>query len=160
MDPQLLTEAFTADPWVFDVDATLVDGMSATSMRPGAHDLLTTLRSWGRRIVVWSAGGKEYAERRLTHVGLIDFVDSVHDKGDRGTDRCYDPDIVVDPSATSGAIFVDDQPGDLSKRLRVLAVRPYLAANAHDRELHRILEALHLSAEQTISTPTNATGSP
>ena len=141
MTESMLDLAHAARTWVFDVDATLLDGMSATSLRPGARDLLVLLGERGRRIVVWSAGGEDYARRRLTDTGIIDLFESVHDKGARGDDRCYDPTRVVSDHELSAAVFIDDQPVDLPVRATVLAVRPYLAANPHDCELRRLHDA-------------------
>jgi long-chain acyl-CoA synthetase len=135
VNERLIAAASTAQIWVFDVDATLVDGMSATSLRPGATELLALLQAKQRRIVVWSAGGEEYARRRLSAVGVIGYVDAVHGKGDRTEEQCYDPCRVVLESELGVAVFVDDQPSDLSARSQVLPVRPYLAANPHDTEL-------------------------
>ena len=159
MTESMFDRAHDASTWVFDVDATLLDGMSATSLRPGAQELLTLLSSNGRRIMVWSAGGEDYARRRLLAMGIIGFFEAVHDKGDRGDDRCYDTLRVVPAHELSAAIFVDDQPRDLPPRATVLAVRPYLAANAHDRELHRLHDAMRVrldAATAAASVPTAA----
>ena len=50
-----------AQTWVFDVDGCLLDGMSASSLRPGALELLDELARRGVRLLVWSAGGAQYA---------------------------------------------------------------------------------------------------
>ncbi len=63
--------ALDAAIWIFDVDATLLDAMSAASVRPGERELLTLLAEDGRRLLVWSAGGEDYARRRLSETGIM-----------------------------------------------------------------------------------------
>lgn len=67
----------------FDCDGTLWE--------PGAGDgcdvpveknvaLLKSLKAWGFRIVVWSGGGKDHAERCVRRCGLEGFADRVCSK--------------------------------------------------------------------------------
>ena len=120
--------------WVFDVDGCLVDSLTGTSLRPGARELLEHLRAeGGARVVVWSAGGGDYAERRTHDLGVGHLVDAFHSKEERDDDGRYRTDhFLSDPSA---AVFVDDRPEDLPVGARAIAVSPYLAANPHDRGL-------------------------
>ena len=142
--------------WVFDVDATLLDGMSATSVRPGALELLSALLLTGRRVFAWSAGGDDYARRRLTEAGLVECFENVHDKGERGNDRCYRPAHFLDHISALTALFIDDQPIDLPTELAVVGVRPYLAANSHDTELldlHQRFNAAIILATLPVAFP-------
>jgi long-chain acyl-CoA synthetase len=135
--------ARNARVWVFDVDATLLDGMSATSLRPYAYDLLTLLADRNNRLVLWSAGGAEYAQRRLEAVDAFHFFDAVHSKGDRLGSGFYDVTAVLRNSESlKETVFVDDQPSDLPPSATVLAVRPYLAPNRHDNGLVAIISLL------------------
>lgn len=132
--------AARAPVWVFDVDGTLLDGMSARSLRPGAMDLMDELTARGIRIVVWSAGGADYARRRLAAAGIAEFVSAWHDKDARDADLRYvTTHLDIDLDHT---VFVDDQPKDLPIGARVIAVRPYLAPNDYDQGLSAILHML------------------
>lgn len=120
------------ETWVFDVDGTLVDSLTGTSLRPGAADLLQHLRTAGARISVWSAGGARHARERLTEQGLAHLVDGFLSKGGRGDDGRYEWE--GGPGSTS-PVFVDDHPEDLPAGAEVIAVSPYIAPNPHDRGL-------------------------
>lgn len=120
--------------WVFDVDGCIVDTLTGTSLRPGTRELLEHLRAQpGSRVIVWSAGGDEYAERRARRVGIHDLADGFHAKEERDTAGRYRTDHLLTDAAQ--AVFVDDRPEDLAPGLHVVAVSPYLAANPHDRGL-------------------------
>jgi long-chain acyl-CoA synthetase len=120
--------------WVFDVDGCIIDSLTGTSLRPGARELLEHLRAGhGSRVVVWSAGGGEYAERRARQLGIDHLADGFHAKEHRDGDGRYRTDhFLAEPGR---AVFVDDRPEDLPVGARVVAVSPYLAANPHDRGL-------------------------
>jgi hypothetical protein len=119
---------------VFDVDGCIIDSLTGTSLRPGARELLEHLRgALGVRVVVWSAGGSEYAQRRARALGIDRLADSFHAKDERDGDGRYCTDHFL--TARSRAVFVDDRPDDLPVDARVVAVSPYLAANPHDRGL-------------------------
>jgi Protein of unknown function (DUF2889) len=115
--------------WVFDVDATLLDGMSALSVRPRADELLSLLAAREVRLIAWSAGGADYAERKLTTAGIGHYFAEFRDKGNR-TGGFYDTSF-----ADSWGVFVDDQARDLSPVAVVHPVRPYLAPNPNDTGL-------------------------
>ena len=72
--------------WAFDVDACLVDSITGTSLRPLARPVLESLRAQGATVVLWSAGGGEYAQRRAVAVGIDDLVHACYDKDGRGAD--------------------------------------------------------------------------
>ena len=120
--------------WVFDVDGCIVDSLTGTSLRPGTRELLEHLRrERGRRVIVWSAGGGEYAERRAREAGIDHLADAFHAKEQRDAAGRYRTDhFLADPGL---AVFVDDRPEDLPVGVSVVAVSPYLAANPHDRGL-------------------------
>jgi phosphoglycolate phosphatase-like HAD superfamily hydrolase len=120
--------------WVFDVDATLLDGMSGQSVRPRANELLELLSQRGVRLIAWSAGGADYAERKLVGAGLGNWFAEFREKGDR-VNSFYETNF-----ADAWGVFVDDQPGDLSPLAKVHTVRPYLAPNPHDNGLDFLFE--------------------
>lgn len=125
----------TARVWVFDVDGTLVDSLTGSSLRPGAEALLRRLREQGHRVLLWSAGGADYARRRAEEQGLAALFDGFHAKVDRDTHGRYLPDFL---DGALAAVFVDDRPEDMPVGAAVVAVSPYLAANPHDRALDRV----------------------
>jgi len=120
--------------WVFDVDGCIVDSLTGTSLRPGARELLEHLRTGlGVRVLVWSAGGADYAERRARSLGIHHLAAAFHSKVSRDRDGRYRTDhLAVEPGR---AVFVDDRPEDLPAGVQVVAVSPYLAENPHDRGL-------------------------
>jgi FMN phosphatase YigB (HAD superfamily) len=128
------------ETWAFDVDGTVVDSLTGTSLRPGTVELLSALRGDGRRIVWWSAGGADHARARAEALGVVDLVDAFHDKGGRDGDGRFAAEQLA--GGPDGVVFVDDRPEDVPLGSRVLAVSPYLAENPHDRGLARALEAI------------------
>jgi phosphoglycolate phosphatase-like HAD superfamily hydrolase len=123
--------------WVFDVDGCLVDSLSGRSLRPGAADLLAHLRAAGHTIVLWSAGGAEYARERAVEHAIADLCDAFHGKERRDGAGRYRCDAFV--RALAGAVFVDDRPEDMPVGADVIAVSPYLSHNVHDRGLDVVL---------------------
>jgi phosphoglycolate phosphatase-like HAD superfamily hydrolase len=119
--------------WVFDLDGCIVDSHTGTSLRPGALELLDRLRSAGARIVLWSAGGADYARRRADEHGVTSRFDAFHDKDGRDPAGRYRTDhFLVDHRRV---VFVDDRPEDMPEDAEVIAVSPYLGQNPHDRGL-------------------------
>jgi long-chain acyl-CoA synthetase len=122
--------------WVFDIDGSLVDSLSGTSLRPGARALLTHLVARDQPVLFWSAGGQQYAERRAAQFDLESLVDACFAKEGRDELGFYITSHLA--LGSSPAIFVDDRPEDLSPGLTVVAVRPYLADDPHDRGLEAV----------------------
>jgi hypothetical protein len=118
--------------WVFDVDGCLVDSLSGCSLRPGAPELLTHLRARGCTILLWSAGGADYAALRMRPHGMDVLVHGFHDKDVRDADGRYIPSFLAHPL---GAVFVDDRPEDMPVGAEVVAVSPYLSDAPWDRGL-------------------------
>lgn len=119
--------------WVFDVDGCLIDSLTGGSLRPGATEVLAAIRAAGHRILLWSAGGADYARSRASQHGIGHYFDACHGKNERGPDGRYltghlGPDL-------GGMVFVDDQPGDLPAAARCVAVTPYIRDDSHDRAL-------------------------
>jgi hypothetical protein len=122
----------SAATWVFDVDGCLVDSLTGTSLRPRTLELLSHLRGAGAEVVVWSAGGADYANDRLVDLGAAHLVDRFLSKEARGSDGRYE---FAGATELAGTVFVDDRPEDLPVDADVVAVSPYLAPNPHDRGL-------------------------
>ncbi len=122
--------------WVFDVDGCLVDSLTGSSLRPGARDLLAHLAGRGTRVILWSAGGGEYARARAVQFEVDDFVDEFHAKDERDRDGHY---LTAHLGIELGrVVFVDDRPEDLAEELDVRAVSPYLSDDRHDRGLEEV----------------------
>jgi phosphoserine phosphatase len=126
-----------AETWIFDVDGCLIDSLTGSSLRPGARDLLTHLQTRGCAVLVWSAGGADYARQRCVEQGVEHLVDGVHAKDGRDVDGRYRTDAFL--GALDEAVFVDDRPEDLPVAARVVAVSPYLVDDPHDRGLDQVL---------------------
>lgn len=124
----------SSETWVFDVDGTVVDSLSGTSLRPHVEALLVHLQARGCRLVLWSAGGAAYARERAAQHDLHWLVDAFHDKEGRDSAGRYVVHRFLD--ALEGAVFIDDRPEDLPVGAEVVAVSPYLAPDPHDRGLH------------------------
>ncbi len=121
---------------MFDVDGCLIDSLTGTSVRPGAVELLSQLHDRGCRLLLWSAGGAEYARRRAREHGLAEFFDAFHDKEGRDAAGRYVTDAL---STDLGClVFVDDRPEDMPAGANVVAVAPYLADNPYDRALESV----------------------
>jgi long-chain acyl-CoA synthetase len=119
--------------WVFDVDGTIVDSMTGRSLRPLARELLAHLHTSGATLILWSAGGEQYARGRATDHGVAECFSDFRAKRGRDDAGRYLTSSFLDPDA--GVVFVDDMPQDLPVDADVIAVRPYLAHNIHDRGL-------------------------
>lgn len=85
----------------FDVDGTLIS-YPDDQPRRDIVDMLITLRMCGHHIIVWSGGGKEYAEVWAKRLFLIPYVQEIMEKPlqtariDGGTfaDICFDDEEV------------------------------------------------------------------
>jgi len=137
-----------AELWVFDVDACLVDSLTGTSVRPGATAVLSHLRAAGAGVVLWSAGGDEYAGHRAVDLGFDHLVDVFAGKDERGPDGRYVADhILAGRAGTTRVVFVDDRPEDMPLGSTVVAVSPYLVPNPHDRGLAPVMRAAGLPGD-------------
>jgi hypothetical protein len=116
--------------WVFDVDGCIVDSLTGTSVRPGTAELLEHLCAEGHRVLLWSAGGADYAAARAAEAGVAHLVHGCHAKDRRDHAGRYVPAFV---DVLDGVVFVDDRPEDMPLTADVVAVSPYLAPNPHDR---------------------------
>lgn len=128
-----------AEVWLFDLDGTLIDSLTGGSLRPLAETVLNTLHSHGVTVVMWSAGGDDYARRRCKEHGIIHLIHEFHDKAVRTRDGRWESTHI----RTAGVrmTFVDDRPEEAPEHGRLLGVRPYIGPNPHDRGLRDVLEA-------------------
>jgi long-chain acyl-CoA synthetase len=135
----------TSEPccWVFDIDGSLVDSLTGTSLRPRARALLTHLVARGDRVLCWSAGGQGYAAQRTTQFGLESVVVGCFGKDRRDESGFYSTANL--PLGVGPTVFVDDRPEDLSPALTVIALQPYLAEDPHDRGLEEIARLVGLA---------------
>ena len=129
-----------SEVWVFDVDGCLIDSLTGSSVRPGTHQLLEDLRTHGCEVLLWSAGGADYARARAEEHGFEHLIDAFHAKDGRdGAGRYCTTAFAAD---LSGVVFVDDRPEDLPVGADIIAVFPYLATNPHDRGLSEAMQRL------------------
>jgi long-chain acyl-CoA synthetase len=119
--------------WIFDVDGSLVDSLTGTSLRPGARALLAHLYEQEGMIIWWSAGGEPYAWQRAHQFEVDSFVSACYAKLERDEMGCYRTGHLA--AHGRKLVFVDDRPEDLSRDIEVVAVSPYIADNPHDRGL-------------------------
>lgn len=68
----------------FDVDGTLIsntNGLGVERLNVEVYNLMVLLsRLKNTRIIVWSGGGKEYAEQIVTKYGLAKYVSACYGK--------------------------------------------------------------------------------
>lgn len=126
--------------WAFDVDGCLVDSITGTSLRPLARPVLEHLRARGSTVVLWSAGGGDYARRKAEAVGIEDLVHAFYDKDERGDDGRYLVAHLAEEHRPD--VCVDDRPEDLPTHVDPVGVSPYLAPNPHDLGLADLLERI------------------
>jgi long-chain acyl-CoA synthetase len=143
-DPEVAGAHADPDCWVFDVDGCLVDSLTGTSLRPGARDVLEHLSGAGRRVLLWSAGGDDYARERAERFAVADHVSGYFGKDERDGEGYYRTEHL--PTGPEDAVFVDDRPEDLARELDVLAVSPYLSDDPHDRGLAAVARRAGLTA--------------
>jgi phosphoserine phosphatase len=126
--------------WAFDVDGTLVDSITGSSLRPLARSVLEVLHARGSTVVLWSAGGGDYARRRAEAHGIDDLVDAWYDKGVRDGEGRYVTSHLAGEHQPH--VCVDDQPDELPVGVELICVSAYLAPDPHDRGLEPLLERI------------------
>jgi FMN phosphatase YigB (HAD superfamily) len=129
--------------WVFDVDGTLIDSLSGRHCRPGATLVLQALNTARCNVVLWSAGGADYARERAEQHQLTPMISSFHSKQGRDGSGRYLPTFDVRWNQTR---FIDDRPEDLPESADVIAVSPYIAENPHDTGLLVVARHAGISA--------------
>jgi hypothetical protein len=116
---------------------------TGTSLRPGAEKLLAHLGRRGR-VLLWSAGGDDYARIRACQLGVDRHVNGYFAKEGRDGAGCYLTGHL--PTGSGRIVFVDDRPEDLAPGLEVVAVSPYLSDDPHDRGLKAVAQRARLTA--------------
>jgi long-chain acyl-CoA synthetase len=139
LDPSLTTRGRQL-VWAIDVDGTLIGSIRSSNTRPGAVELLAGLLDRGCTIVLWSAGGAEYAARKAGEHGLVGYVAAYYAKADRDAHGRYRTDHFQPAHAPD--VFVDDVPADLPLGVRVVPVSQFFGANSADRALYRVLAGI------------------
>lgn len=122
--------------WAFDLDGCLVGALDPSDLRPLARELLERVRASATTVVVWSAGGADYARRIAAQTGFAHLVDGFYDKV-RGRDGKWT--LEVFPPHHVPVVCVDDDPAGVPEGIRVLTVAPYLGRRPHDRGLETVL---------------------
>jgi long-chain acyl-CoA synthetase len=137
--------------WVFDVDGTLVDSLTGTSLRPGARDLLISFAARDSRVLFWSAGGQAYAAQRAAQFDVESLVKGFFAKEGRDRSGFYTTSHLALGSGPT--VFVDDHPEDLPPGLSVIAVSPYLVDDIHDRGLAEVARRAGLPTAPASTAP-------
>ena len=75
---------------MFDVDATILDGMSGRVLRPLVRETFAELVARGRMVVLWSAGGEQYAQRKAADHALDSHVAACFGKDRRSDDGTFE----------------------------------------------------------------------
>jgi hypothetical protein len=126
--------------WAFDVDGTLVGSIRSEILRPGAIELLTELNRRGVRVVLWSAGGDDYARRVAQRHGIDHHFSAFYAKAGRDSFARYTVDHFAEIDRPS--VFVDDVPIDLPVGASVVAVQQFMGNNPYDGALAVVLSQL------------------
>lgn len=122
--------------WAFDVDGTLIGSIRSDRLRPGAADLLARLVERGVVIVLWSAGGADYALDMADSHGIGKYVAGFYAKEDRDEYKRYRVDHFVAEHHPN--VFVDDSVIDLPLGSRMVEVSQFLGSNDADDALIRL----------------------
>ena len=130
--------------WVFDLDGCIIDSLTGTSLRPGARGVLEQLHSSSSTVLLWSAGGAEYARERAKEHGIDGLFDGFHAKERRDADGRYVTGQLCTPLPS--LLFIDDRPEDMPIDAEVVAVHPYIAPSPYDRGLYPLARRAGLSS--------------
>lgn len=125
---------------MFDVDGCLIDAISGQSLRPSAADLLERVRQSGRSVVLWSAGGADYAARHVIRHGLDGLVDATYSKAERNPLGHWSTTEIEQHHRPE--LFIDDCPEELRTDRPTARVRPYLFHDPNDRGLDHLFDQL------------------
>ena len=133
--------------WVFDVDGTLIGSVRSNTLRPGVLELLDTLTIANTTLVLWSAGGAEYAQRMLAKFQADHYFSAFYAKEQRGDDGRYLIDH-LQPEHRPGTL-VDDYPEEVPVTDRVIHVPQFLGGNPNDNGLLVALEIANSAINTT-----------
>jgi long-chain acyl-CoA synthetase len=122
--------------WAFDVDGTLIGSIRSDRLRPGAGELLARLVDRGVAIVLWSAGGAEYAREMADSHGIGHHFAGFYAKHDRDEHKRYRVDHFA--AHHQPTVFVDDSVIDLPLGSRTVEVSQFLGSNDADQALVRL----------------------
>lgn len=90
----------------FDVDGTLIDSEGNTNWR--ITDMLRTFSRFKNvEVVVWSGGGKDYAEMWVRKLGLEKYVKKCYSKNHVATTKTMPPKHIFEPEIKPD-IAIDD----------------------------------------------------
>lgn len=124
--------------WMFDVDGTLIGSIRSDVLRPQTLTLLRKLQARGTKLVLWSAGGADYARRMLAQFGLDQVFCGFYDKARRGPDGRYLIDHI--PRDHWPGTLIDDFPDEIPLAPQVIRVRQFLGNNLNDRGLNQAIQ--------------------
>lgn len=128
--------------WAFDVDGTIIGSIRNDRLRSGTAELLSALAERRVKVVLWSAGGAEYAALMADRHGIAHFFDAFYDKKDRGADGRYLTDHFHPEHRPT--LFVDDSPDEMPSDSTVIGVAQFFGGNSADRALWSLFEKLDM----------------
>ena len=118
----------------------MIGAIRSDVLRPNVREVFEELLTNDELVVLWSAGGADYAERMAVLHGIDDLVHAYFEKPDRAGARHYTADHF--PDHVRPTVFVDDSPLDLPPEWDVIAVDPFMGSNLHDRGMDVVLRYL------------------
>jgi len=131
-----VTTTAVGRPWLFDVDGCLVDLTSATTARPMAAEILAALAGAGVPVIIWSAGGADYARRAMERVGL-DSDRLRYEEKVRGADGRWALGFLSEDEEP--VVCVDDDLSGVPVGVRAIGVRPFIGPMERDSGLAAVL---------------------
>lgn len=129
--------------WAFDIDGTIIGAIRSDVLRPNVRTVFEAIIANGSLVVLWSAGGAEYAERMAVRHTVDDLVHAYFAKPDRSGAPYYSVDHI--PNDLRPHVFVDDSPSDLPPHWDVIAVDQFMGSNQRDSGLDVVLARLSIS---------------
>lgn len=119
------------------MDGTIIDAMSGSVLRPLVRETFTAVHKLGEAVVLWSAGGAEYARRKANERGVDQLVTDYFSKTTRTDDGRFDASAIT--AVYDVVCFVDDLPTDAPSSHELIRVNPYLGSSPHDSGLAVVL---------------------
>jgi|GEM_PF-4438359 len=92
----------------------------------------------GIPVVLWCAGGGDYAWRRAHQTGIAELIAAAHAKEERDAEGHWR--LPVLPPEHRPAVLVDDQPHEVPPVGEIIAVLPYIGPNPWDAGLSALLQ--------------------
>ncbi|MEM4097324.1 MAG: NIF family HAD-type phosphatase [Candidatus Micrarchaeaceae archaeon] len=141
---------------VFDLDGTLIDQYG--NLRPGARELLDSLREQGKQVALWTHSPYDRTAQILKNTHLDDYFD-IKDPNQVVTREDYATDDNVhtfkDIRRIGGDVLIDDDPIQIKQQIAAgnyaIPTTKYYGGDSHD--LFRIKDMLSTTPAEKTSEP-------